>query len=53
MLKSLGKPAMLLKLGALRCVCIRNKSLDATLRARVRPLVLLGYACWCDRPDQR
>ena len=51
MLKTVGKPALLVKIGAWRCICIRNTSLDDGLRARVRPLVLCGYACWCDKPD--
>ena len=52
MLKSLGKPALLLKLGRMRCVCMRSTCLDDALKACIRPLVFFGYACWCDRPDQ-
>lgn len=52
MLKSLGKPALLLKLGELRCMCVRSKFLDDALKARIRPLAFFGLACWCDRPDQ-
>lgn len=51
MLKSAGTPALLLKLGTWRCMCIRNASLDEGLRARIRPLVFCGYACWCDKQD--
>ncbi len=51
MLKSLGKPALLLKMGAWRCLCMRRRYLDAELVARIRPFALLGYACWCDRAD--
>ena len=52
MLKAIGKPALLLKLGTWRCICMRNKRLDDGLRTRVRPLVFLGYACWWDRSEQ-
>jgi hypothetical protein len=52
MLKSLGKPALLLKLGRMRCVCMRSTCLDDALKACIRPLVFFGYACWSDRPDQ-
>jgi hypothetical protein len=51
MLKSIGKPSLLLKLGSLRCVCMPNRLMDDTLRSRIRPLVFGGYAWWCDRPD--
>jgi len=51
MLKSAGTPALLLKLGTWRCMCMRNASLDEGLRARIRPLVFCGYACWCDKRD--
>ena len=51
MLKSLGKPPFLLKLGAWRCMCLRRRRLSDGFRASVRPLYLFGYACWCDRLD--
>jgi hypothetical protein len=51
MLRGLGKPALLLKLGDWRCVCMRSGRLEPGLRARLRALVLAGYACWCDRSD--
>ena len=51
MLKSLGKPSLLLKLGAWRCMCLRSQRLSDGLRASIRPFYLFGYACWCDRLD--
>jgi hypothetical protein len=51
MLKSIGKPALLLKLGSLRCVCMPNKLMDDALRMRIRPLIFGGFALWCDKPD--
>jgi hypothetical protein len=51
MLKSIGRPALLLKLGKWRCMCMRRSRLDEGLSARIRPLFFCGYACWCDRPD--
>lgn len=51
-LKSVGKPALLLKLRTWRCVCMRSTSLDEGFRAIIRPLLLCGYACWCDKPDR-
>lgn len=51
MLKSIGKPALLLKLGSRRCVCMPNKSMDDALRMRIRPLIFGGFAWWCDKPD--
>lgn len=50
-MKSVGKPALLLKLGTWRCVCMRGTRLDEGFRAIIRPLLLCGYACWCDKPD--
>jgi len=50
-LKSAGKPALLLKLGTWRCVCMRSTSLDEGFMAVIRPLLFCGYACWCDKPD--
>jgi hypothetical protein len=51
MLKSIGKPALLLKFGTWRCICIRNKRLGDGIRSLIRPLLFFGYACWCDKPD--
>ena len=51
MLRGLGKPALLLKLGDWRCVCMRSSRLESGLRARLRALVFAGFACWCDRGD--
>ena len=52
MLKSIGKPALLIKLGVWRCMCLRRKSLDDGLRSRVRPFDFLGFSCWCDKADE-
>jgi hypothetical protein len=49
MLKSIGKPSLLLKLGSLRCVCMPNRLMDDALRTRIRPLVFGGFAWWCDK----
>ena len=51
MLKSVGKPALLVKLGVWRCMCMRKKALNAVLLSRIRRFDLLGLACWCDRSD--
>jgi len=49
MLKSIGKPSLLLKLGSRRCICMPNRLMDDTLRTRIRPLVFGGYAWWWDK----
>ena len=49
MLKSLGTPSFLLRLGRRVCVCLPNKELNGNLRNRVRPLVIGRLACWCDK----
>lgn len=51
MLKSGGKVSLLLKLRRWICVCVRKRLLDAGVRARVRPVILGGFACWCDKSD--
>jgi hypothetical protein len=50
MLKSLGKATMHWRFGRWMCVCLRNKQMDAGLRARVRPYDLGWFSCWCDQP---
>jgi len=49
MLKNKGKASLLFKLGTRVCVCLRNNRMDAGLRARIRPLVIGWFACWCDK----
>jgi len=48
MLKSSGK-ALTLRFGRRVFVCLRNNRIDAGLRARIRPFVFGGFACWSDR----
>lgn len=50
MLKSIGKPSLLLKLGKWLCVCMPSRLMDEELRTRIRPLIFGGYAWWCDKP---
>jgi hypothetical protein len=49
MLKSTGRPSLLLRLGRWVCTCLPQRALDPHLRDRVRPLRLGRLACWCDR----
>ena len=51
MLKSLGSPALLMRFGSRVYVCMRKKCMQHELLERVRPIILGGYACWCDKPD--
>jgi hypothetical protein len=52
MLKSLGKPPLVLKLGSRRYVCLPNRLMDDALRSRIRPKIFGGYAWWWDKPDR-
>ncbi len=49
MLKNLGRASVMLRLGKRVCVCLPNSRLSAGLRAKIRPLVVAGLACWCDK----
>lgn len=51
MLKSIGTPSLLLKLGSWRWVFMPSRLMDDALRARIRPRIFGGYAWWCDKPD--
>ncbi len=51
MLRSIGKPSLLLKLGARRCVFLPIRYMDEALRSRIRPMIIGRYAMWCDKPD--
>ena len=48
MLKSSGK-ALMLRFGRRVFVCLRSNRIDPGLRARIRPFVFGGFACWSDR----
>jgi hypothetical protein len=49
MIKALAEAPLLFRLWRWMCVCVPKRSLDAELRARIRPLTLGWLACWCDR----
>lgn len=51
MLKSSGKPGLLLKLGTWVCVCMRQSQLNARMKRHIRPRLFGGLACWCDRSE--
>jgi hypothetical protein len=49
MLKSSGRPSLLLKIGGWVCICIRQRELNENLKQRLRPRMIGGLACWCDK----
>jgi hypothetical protein len=51
MLKVLGKPRLLFRLGRWMCVCLARNKLKGPLPDAIRPRRILGYDCWCDRSD--
>lgn len=53
MLTSLGRAAFWMRLGPHVFVCMRKQRMDDGLVARIRPLVVGGFACWFDGPGRR
>lgn len=51
MLKSVGKPSLLLKWGKRYWICMRSERLDDGLRNRIRPLAFGGYVFWFEKAD--
>lgn len=49
MLKPGKKVSFLARFGRWVCVCLPDRRLDDDLRARIKPLVFAGLACWCDK----
>ncbi|HOP16975.1 MAG: hypothetical protein KDI22_01165 [Gammaproteobacteria bacterium] len=49
MLRPGKKVSFLARLGRWVCVCLPDHTLDDNLRARIKPLVIAGMACWCDK----
>ena len=52
MLKGLGTSMLLLRFGGRIWVCMHQRHLDESLRARIRPWTIGGYACWMDTQDK-
>jgi hypothetical protein len=52
-LKSGGRAALVLRLGARLCVCLSRRALEPGVRKRIRPVIVGPFACWCDRSDGR
>ena len=51
MLKSIGKPSLLLKWRKRYWICMRSERLDDGLRSRIRPLTFGGYVFWFEKAD--
>jgi hypothetical protein len=51
MSKRIGKPGPSIRQGVRVCVGLRNKGIAENLRGRLHPILLDGYACWCDNAD--
>ena len=49
MIKTTGKMTLLLRLGRTVFACMPSRNMNPDMRTAIRPLVLGGFACWCDR----
>lgn len=44
-----GKVTFLVRFGRWVCACLPKSRMDEDALARIRPLLLGGLACWCDK----